>query len=177
MGTVAATAVQQVETALPLGDSSAYQPTLDDKPQLGSVSTSCNPGRTCGSPFLVALSRTSTISAMRRSAVRSRTITLLEATGLVSNYRTFVPVFESAGFEVTLLEWCDEHGSFHQADWSVFEDGPTGRATELDGRNERWHAGTARFHESALGCRASSARRVARQTSASSSDHCTVRAV
>ena len=59
---------------------------------------------------------------------------------VVYDYRTFVPVFESAGFSVRLLEWWDEHGRFHHGDWDL-SDGPIGRATKLDTRNQAWRNG------------------------------------
>jgi len=59
---------------------------------------------------------------------------------VVYDYRTLVPVFEAAGFEVVLLEWWDEEGEFHYSDWELL-DGPIGRATKLDTRNEAWRRG------------------------------------
>jgi predicted SAM-dependent methyltransferase len=59
---------------------------------------------------------------------------------VVYDYRTFVPIFEGAGFVVTLLEWWDEHGQFHHGEWDL-ADGPIGRATKLDTRNEAWRNG------------------------------------
>jgi predicted SAM-dependent methyltransferase len=59
---------------------------------------------------------------------------------VVYDYRTFVPIFEAAGFVVTLLEWWDEEGNFHHAQWDL-ADGPIGRATKLDTRNEAWRKG------------------------------------
>jgi predicted SAM-dependent methyltransferase len=59
---------------------------------------------------------------------------------VVYDYTTFPPVFASAGFTVTLLEWWDNRGNFHHADWELL-DGPIGRATKLDTRNEAWRAG------------------------------------
>ena len=44
-------------------------------------------------------------------------------------------VFESAGFDVTLLEHWDEHGVFNQAPWSP-EQGSIGRSRAGDARNE-----------------------------------------
>ena len=46
---------------------------------------------------------------------------------IVYDYRTFSQVFLSAGFEVELLEWCDEDGQFHYKYWNE-EDGQIGRA-------------------------------------------------
>ena len=36
---------------------------------------------------------------------------------IVYDYRLFKSVFESAGFEVDLLEYCDEQGRFHYNQW------------------------------------------------------------
>jgi len=49
-------------------------------------------------------------------------------------YRRFVDIFEKAGFEVDLLEYCDEKGRFHYNQWSP-EDGPIYRSLLLDHRN------------------------------------------
>jgi predicted SAM-dependent methyltransferase len=43
-------------------------------------------------------------------------------------------VFESAGFEVDLLEYCDELGNFHGKDWNS-EDGFIYRSKRFDHRN------------------------------------------
>ena len=59
---------------------------------------------------------------------------------VVYDYRTFVPVFASVGFTVTLLEWWDEHGEFRHMSWDL-SDGPIGRATKLDTRNAAWRSG------------------------------------
>lgn len=58
----------------------------------------------------------------------------------VYDYRTFAPLFTSTGFRVTLLEWWDEHANFHHTAWDL-SDGPIGRATKLDTRNEAWRSG------------------------------------
>ncbi len=59
---------------------------------------------------------------------------------VVYDYRTLMGVFESAGFCVTLLEWWDEAGRFHHSPWEL-ADGPIGRSTQLDTRNEAWRNG------------------------------------
>ncbi len=53
---------------------------------------------------------------------------------IVYDYKTFEEVFRQAGFEVTLLEWCDENGEFHFKDWNA-EDGMIGRSLRFDTRN------------------------------------------
>lgn len=53
---------------------------------------------------------------------------------IVYNDRLFRDVFESAGFEVDLLEFCDENGRFHYNPWGV-ESGPIYRSLRLDHRN------------------------------------------
>jgi predicted SAM-dependent methyltransferase len=53
---------------------------------------------------------------------------------IVYDYRTFAAVFEDAGFEVTLLEYCDEHGNFHYSYWNP-DDGVIGRSYRFDTRN------------------------------------------
>ncbi|SMB80248.1 class I SAM-dependent methyltransferase [Deinococcus hopiensis] len=53
---------------------------------------------------------------------------------LVYDWRTFVDVFRGAGFEVTLLEYCDDAGQFHTRDWDL-EAGPIYRSLRLDHRN------------------------------------------
>jgi predicted SAM-dependent methyltransferase len=53
---------------------------------------------------------------------------------IVYNYRLFEELFASAGFEVDLLEYCDERGRFHFHQWSL-NDGPIYRSLLLDRRN------------------------------------------
>lgn len=53
---------------------------------------------------------------------------------IVYDYLTFKEVFESAGFEVELLEYCDEDGIFHYKYWNE-EDGKIGRSFRFDTRN------------------------------------------
>ena len=59
---------------------------------------------------------------------------------IVYNYRLFVDVFASAGFEVDLLEYCDEQGRFHYNQWSLNE-GPIYRSLLLDRRNREGKLG------------------------------------
>ncbi|PEB83828.1 SAM-dependent methyltransferase [Bacillus thuringiensis] len=37
---------------------------------------------------------------------------------IVHNYKTITSMFKSAGFQVRLLEYCDEKGKFHYNDWN-----------------------------------------------------------
>lgn len=53
---------------------------------------------------------------------------------IVYDYRLLVSVFEEAGFEVTLLEYCDETGVFHYNWWNP-DDGKIGRSYRFDTRN------------------------------------------
>lgn len=53
---------------------------------------------------------------------------------IVHDYRSLASVFESAGFEVSLLEYCDEGGDFHFTWWNP-EDGRIGRSYRFDTRN------------------------------------------
>ena len=50
------------------------------------------------------------------------------------DYRTLTHMFESAGFEVNLLEYFDEEGTFHIKDWHE-EDGLINRSSKYDKRN------------------------------------------
>ncbi|WP_208615635.1 class I SAM-dependent methyltransferase [Gottfriedia luciferensis] len=54
---------------------------------------------------------------------------------IVYNYKTFVKLFETAGFEVKLLEYCDEDGNFHFNDWDG-KDGVIFRSKKYDPRNQ-----------------------------------------
>lgn len=54
---------------------------------------------------------------------------------IVYDYRRFVAIFESAGFTVDLLEWCDEAGRFHFNYWDP-ADGPIYRSLRSDHRNQ-----------------------------------------
>lgn len=53
---------------------------------------------------------------------------------IVYDYKLFRSVFEQAGFEVTLLEYCDENGDFHFTYWNE-ADGKIGRSLRFDTRN------------------------------------------
>lgn len=53
---------------------------------------------------------------------------------IVYDAKTFVQVFEKAGFEVSLLEYCDENGDFHYTYWNQV-DGRIGRSFRFDTRN------------------------------------------
>jgi len=58
----------------------------------------------------------------------------------VYTYRTFVPIFEAAGFIVDLLEYCDESGRFHYHQWD-HTTGPIYRSLLLDHRNREGELG------------------------------------
>ncbi|MDQ1146111.1 putative SAM-dependent methyltransferase [Bacillus sp. SORGH_AS 510] len=54
---------------------------------------------------------------------------------IVHNYKTLKNMFQAAGFEVQLLEYCDETGEFHSNEW----DGTKGvifRSKKYDPRNQ-----------------------------------------
>ena len=51
------------------------------------------------------------------------------------DYKTLVEVFEQAGFEVDLLEYCDEQGRFHYNEWDLSK-GPIYRSLLNDHRNK-----------------------------------------
>lgn len=53
---------------------------------------------------------------------------------ILYNYKTFQNVFVQAGFDVELLEYCDEDGLFHYKYWNV-SDGYIGRSFRFDTRN------------------------------------------
>jgi predicted SAM-dependent methyltransferase len=59
---------------------------------------------------------------------------------IVYDYRSFSGVFESAGFDVNLLEWWDEQGNFHFEDWNP-DDGLIHRSRRFDSRNQNGHLG------------------------------------
>jgi len=53
---------------------------------------------------------------------------------IVYDYTLLMDVFASAGFDVDLLEYCDEAGRFHFNYWDP-ADGPIGRSLRSDTRN------------------------------------------
>lgn len=53
---------------------------------------------------------------------------------IVYDYKMLSSVFEQAGFEVELLEYCDENGDFHYKYWNE-NDGRIGRSLSFDTRN------------------------------------------
>ncbi|WP_234009003.1 hypothetical protein [Deinococcus sp. NW-56] len=59
---------------------------------------------------------------------------------VVYAYRRLSAVFRDAGFEVRLLEYCDDSGRFHAHDWDVTT-GPIYRSRRLDHRNREGHLG------------------------------------
>lgn len=59
---------------------------------------------------------------------------------IVYDYNTFCNVFKSAGFEVVLLEYCDEEGKFHYHYWNE-KDGKIGRSYRFDTRNSEHQLG------------------------------------
>ncbi|MBH5318824.1 methyltransferase domain-containing protein [Paenibacillus sp. GSMTC-2017] len=54
---------------------------------------------------------------------------------IVHNYASIVSMFERAGFEVKLLEYCDEDGQFHSNDWDETQ-GFIYRSKKFDHRNQ-----------------------------------------
>ncbi|KQR40717.1 methyltransferase domain-containing protein [Deinococcus sp. Leaf326] len=59
---------------------------------------------------------------------------------IVYDHRLLADVFASAGFEVRLLEYCDDAGQFHAGDWDL-DSGPIYRSLRLDHRNRGGHLG------------------------------------
>lgn len=53
---------------------------------------------------------------------------------IVYDFESFTRVFAQAGFQVELLEWCDEKGDFHYRYWNE-ADGMIGRSLRFDTRN------------------------------------------
>ncbi|TXR58804.1 SAM-dependent methyltransferase [Bacillus sp. AY18-3] len=53
---------------------------------------------------------------------------------IVHNYKTLTKMFEIAGFEVVLLEYCDENGQFYYKEWDA-NDGVIFRSKRYDSRN------------------------------------------
>lgn len=58
-----------------------------------------------------------------------------ESHKIVHTYQSIISLFEEAGYEVKLLEYCDENGKFHQQDWDG-EDGVIFRSKKYDPRNQ-----------------------------------------
>ncbi|CRK84867.1 class I SAM-dependent methyltransferase [Neobacillus massiliamazoniensis] len=54
---------------------------------------------------------------------------------IVHNYETLTGMFENVGYEVKLLEFCDEQGDFHQNLWDG-ADGVIFRSKKYDPRNQ-----------------------------------------
>ncbi|MDX8045342.1 SAM-dependent methyltransferase [Gracilibacillus sp. S3-1-1] len=54
---------------------------------------------------------------------------------IVHNYKTVTKMFEAAGYEVKLLEYCDEEGKFYQNQWDG-ADGVIFRSKKYDPRNQ-----------------------------------------
>lgn len=54
---------------------------------------------------------------------------------IVHNFQTITKMFEYARFNVRLLEYCDENGSFHMNKWSG-DDGVIFRSKKFDPRNQ-----------------------------------------
>lgn len=54
---------------------------------------------------------------------------------IVHTYRTLQSMFEAAGFQVQLLEYCDENGDFHYDDWDE-NGGFIYRSKRFDHRNQ-----------------------------------------
>jgi len=59
---------------------------------------------------------------------------------IVYDYQTLQSVFESAGFDVELLEYCDDQGLFHYKYWNE-ADGKIGRSFRFDTRNSKKNLG------------------------------------
>ena len=53
---------------------------------------------------------------------------------IVYDYKLFKSIFEQVGFDVELLEYCDENGDFHYKHWNE-ADGRIGRSFRFDTRN------------------------------------------
>lgn len=53
---------------------------------------------------------------------------------IVYDYKLFADIFVDAGFDVDLLEYCDQNGRFHYNQWS-FTDGKIYRSLLSDHRN------------------------------------------
>jgi predicted SAM-dependent methyltransferase len=54
---------------------------------------------------------------------------------IVYNYKTLTKMFQEAGFQVNLLEYCDEEGVFHYREWDE-QEGKIYRSKRFDHRNQ-----------------------------------------
>lgn len=54
---------------------------------------------------------------------------------IVYDFKTLTEVFESAGFKIDILEYCDTHGRFHYHQWDL-STGPIYRSLMSDHRNK-----------------------------------------
>lgn len=54
---------------------------------------------------------------------------------ILYDYKLFTQIFAGAGFEIDVLEFCDDQGRFHYNHWSL-EDGPIYRSFRSDHRNQ-----------------------------------------
>lgn len=59
---------------------------------------------------------------------------------IVHNYKTLTAMFQSAGFDVKLLEYCDENGVFHEKKWSENQ-GMIYPSKKFDHRNKEGRLG------------------------------------
>lgn len=59
---------------------------------------------------------------------------------IVHNYKTITKMFEGAGFQIVLLEYCAEDGEFHHTEWNP-EDGFIYRSLRFDHRNQNGKLG------------------------------------
>jgi predicted SAM-dependent methyltransferase len=59
---------------------------------------------------------------------------------IVYDYRNLSGIFETAGFQVKLLEWWDEQGVFHFEDWKP-DEGLIHRSSRFDSRNQNGSLG------------------------------------
>ena len=59
---------------------------------------------------------------------------------IVHNYKTITAMFEEVGFNVSLLEYCDETGAFHYKDWDENQ-GFIYRSKRFDHRNKNGELG------------------------------------
>lgn len=59
---------------------------------------------------------------------------------IVHNYKTLIAMFEEAGFDVSLLEYCDENGNFNSHEWDE-KQGFIYRSKRFDHRNKTGNLG------------------------------------